>query len=86
MTDIQCYNIDNMKYETDKNFNLIYCDYLYQNTDFSWVDKYWQFLNDTGIFIVQTDDSTQAEIKSKLINEIGYKDYYTLIHYGFFDK
>ena len=27
-----------------------------------------------------------AEIKSKLINEIGYKDYYTLIHYGFFDK
>jgi len=27
-----------------------------------------------------------TEIKRKLINEIGYKDYYTLIHYGFFDK
>lgn len=27
-----------------------------------------------------------AEIKSKLINEMGHKEYYTLIHYGFFDK
>ena len=82
MTDIQCYNIDNMKYETDKNFNLIYCDYLYQNTDFSWVDKYWQFLNDTGIFIVQTDDSTQAEIKLYLDNISGGRDHWvnTLIY------
>ena len=46
--------------------NLIYCDYIYQNTDFSWVDKYWKILNDNSIFMAQTDDSTMAQIKLKL--------------------
>lgn len=27
-----------------------------------------------------------AEIKNKLINEMGHKEFYTLVHYGFFDK
>lgn len=59
-------NMDNMDYETDTKFDLIYCDYIYQNLDFSWVDKYWNLLDNNSIFIVQTDDSTMAEIKLKL--------------------
>jgi len=79
---INFYNCDNMTYKDNHKYNLIYCDYIYQNKDFSWVDKYWEFLKETGIFIVQTDDSTQAEIKLYLDNISGGRDHWvnTLIY------
>ena len=43
--------------------DLIYADYVYENLDFSWVDKYWTHLKKNGIFIVQTDYHSVAEIK-----------------------
>jgi DNA modification methylase len=55
-----------MLFETDQKFDLIYCDYIYQNLEFSWVDKYWNMLKPNSIFCCQTDDSTEAEIKIKL--------------------
>ncbi len=73
---IECYNIDNMTYKIDRKFDLIYCDYIYANSDFSWVDKFWESLTDNGIFIVQTDDSTQAEIKLYLDNVSGGRDHW----------
>lgn len=63
---IELYNYDNMMYETDKKFNLIYADYIYNNKNFDWVDKYWNMLLPNSVFIAQTDDSTIAEMKLKL--------------------
>jgi DNA modification methylase len=60
------YNQDNMQFETDQKFDLIYADYIYQNSNFSWVDKYWNFLKSNSVFIAQTDDSTMAQMKLKL--------------------
>lgn len=55
-----------MTAEPDRKFDLIYCDYIYQNSDFSWVDKFWNYLKPNSIFITQTDDSTMAEMKLKM--------------------
>ncbi len=57
-----------MQFETDRKYDLIYADYIYQNLDFSWVDKYWDLLKPNSVFIAQTDDSTQAEMKLKLLS------------------
>lgn len=55
-----------MEYNDERKYDVIYSDYIYQNNDFSWLDKYWDYLKPNGVFICQTDDSTQAEIKIKL--------------------
>ena len=62
----QYFNIDNMLYESETKFDLIYCDYIYNNLNFNWVDKYWYFLKPNSIFIAQTDDSTMAQMRLKL--------------------
>ena len=62
----KAYNINNLDYVGEEKANLIYCDYMYSNKDFSWVNKYWDLLAENGVFIAQTDDSTIAEIKLKL--------------------
>lgn len=31
MSDIKIYNQDNMKFQTDKKFDIIFCDYIYEN-------------------------------------------------------
>lgn len=60
------YNQDNMLFETNQRFDLIYCDYIYNCQNFDFVDKYWNLLKPNSVFICQTDDSTEAEIKIKL--------------------
>lgn len=60
---IDLLNMDNMLYETDKKFDVIYGDMIYDNMDFSWVNKYWKYLKPNGVFIIQTDISSSAEIK-----------------------
>jgi DNA modification methylase len=47
--------MDNMLFESDKKFDVIYCDYIYENHDFSWAEKFWKSLKPNGIFIAQTD-------------------------------
>ena len=59
-------NINNMEAEIKENADLIYADFIYQNPDFSWVDKYWSLLKPNSIFIAQTDDSTMAQLRLKL--------------------
>lgn len=63
---IRIYNQDNMEFETKQKFDLIYCDYIYQDLDFKWVDKYWEYLKPNSIFMCQTDDTSMAQIKLKL--------------------
>lgn len=46
-----------------ESFNVIFCDYIYENLDFSWVDKYWEYLKPNGIFIGMTDYHSSAEFK-----------------------
>jgi len=60
---INIYNIDNMLFETDKRFDVIYADMIYDNMSFSWVDKFWKYLKPNGVFIIQTDIASSAEIK-----------------------
>lgn len=80
-TEIILHNMDNMKFETKKKANLIYGDMIYENADLSWIEKYWDFLDENSIFIVQTDYHTSAQVKllldslpkSVFINEIIYK-------------
>jgi len=60
-------NNDNMNVEPPKDVALIYADYMYQNKNFEWIDKFWgALIPNSGIFIAQTDDSTIAELKLKL--------------------
>lgn len=63
---IELYNMNNMEYFSERKFCLIYCDYIYDNLDLSFVDKFWNMLGNDGIFIAQTDDSSMAQIKLKL--------------------
>jgi DNA modification methylase len=60
------YNKNNLEFETNEKFSLIYVDYIYQNLNFDWVDKYWNLLKEDSVFMCQTDDSSMAEIKTKL--------------------
>lgn len=66
---IEIYNQNNLNLPDlleMRRANLIYCDYMYANKDFTWVDLYWFKLVENGVFICQTDNSTIAEIKLKL--------------------
>jgi len=56
-------NKDNMKVVLPKEADLIYADMIYENLDFSWVCHWWKQLRKDGIFIIQTDYHSSAEIK-----------------------
>lgn len=66
------YNMDNMLFETERKFQFIYGDMIYENLDLSWVDKYWEMLDEGGVFAVQTDWHSLFEVgyhmKYKLLN------------------
>lgn len=52
-TDI--HNMDNMLYEPYKKFDVIYADYIYEDENFNWVEKFWKYMKPNSIFIAQTD-------------------------------
>lgn len=63
MSTLFLHNQDNLDFYCEPNYvDLIYADMLYENDDFSWVSLYWGFLKENGIFIVQTDYHTVAEL------------------------
>lgn len=43
--------------------DLVYADMIYESLDFRWIPKYWNALKRNGIFIVQTDYHSAAEVK-----------------------
>ena len=58
------YNLDNMEIELEQNSaQIVFADYVYENLDFSWVDKYWQYLKVGGLLIAMTDYHSAAEYK-----------------------
>lgn len=63
---------DNMSVSIDKKCDLIYGDMIYENDDFDWIRKYWEYLNDKGIFIVQTDYHTNWIVRNYFERELPY--------------
>jgi len=60
---IELTNIDNMQFETDRLFDYIYCDHVYENENFeSWIKKYWELLKPNSVFAIQTDWHTCPDI------------------------
>jgi len=57
------FNQDNLTFQTDQLFDVIFCDYIYECLDFSFVDFYYPKLKPNGIFIGMTDYHSSAEFK-----------------------
>jgi DNA modification methylase len=61
---IELYNKDNMAMEfNEEDAHLIFADYIYENLNFQWAEKYWKYLREGGIFIGMTDYHSAAEFK-----------------------
>lgn len=54
---------DNMLVYLFTEADLIYADMVYENLDFSWIDHWWKQLKRGGVFIIQTDWHSVAEVK-----------------------
>ena len=46
---------DNMTFQPTKSADLIFCDFVYENPDFSWATKYWEYLKPNCIFEIMCD-------------------------------
>lgn len=68
--DYNVYNIDNMLFQTNQKAKIIFADYIYENLDFSWVDKYWGMLRDDGIFIAMCDYHSQHRFRVYMEDKI----------------
>jgi DNA modification methylase len=62
----ELYNFDNMIVDPNDTYDVIFADYVYENSDFSWVDKFWIYLNPGGIFVGMTDFHTVFEYGMKM--------------------
>lgn len=62
---IKIFQQDNMKYEPlhYEKPNLVIADYIYENLNFDWVDKYWNYLQYGGVMVAITDYHSAAEYK-----------------------
>jgi DNA modification methylase len=69
---IKLLNQDNMMFESNQKFNLIYADMIYEdNINLYWIEKFWSFLAPDSVFVVQTDWHSVFEVGCYLKNEIG---------------
>lgn len=48
--------------------NVIFADYVYENTNFDWIDKWWPKLVYRGVFIAMTDHHSIFELGTKLMS------------------
>ncbi|HBD93200.1 MAG TPA: hypothetical protein DC057_03415 [Spirochaetia bacterium] len=75
-------NIDNMRYNNPFSVDCIFADYVYENLDFSWVDKFWPKLIEGGIFVAMTDFHSVFEMgchlkqlpNAELVNHLVWKN------------
>ena len=49
------FNTDNMELEVYGEYDVIFADYIYENLDFNWLLRYWNYLKNGGIFVAMTD-------------------------------
>lgn len=54
-TEIILKNMDNMRFEKDREYDLIFSDYVYENTNFEWASKYFKMLKKGGVMIAMSD-------------------------------
>jgi len=74
-------NINNLNFISSRLIDFVYADMIYDNVDFTWIHYYWRQLKENGIFIVQTDYHTVANVKlemdklskSNFVNWVIYK-------------
>lgn len=59
----------NMTFESDFLFHsmqVVFADYVYENHNFSWINRWWPSLVDNGLFIAMTDYHTLFELGTYL--------------------
>lgn len=61
-TEVILKNMDNMKFEADREFDFIYSDMIYENLNLEWIYKYWGMLKNGGVMAVQTDWHSVFEV------------------------
>jgi len=83
MSEIELYNMDNFHYYPDENkFQIVFADFVYEDLNFDWVDKYWFHLKEGGLFIAMCDYHSNHRIRvyiedlfnSTFINESAWKN------------
>lgn len=62
----EIFNQDNMRIKILGWYDLIFADFVYENINFDWIDKYWSYLSPNGIFIAMTDFHSIFELGMKL--------------------
>lgn len=65
---IKLINDNNMNYETEEKFDLIYADMIYENENLEWIEKFSKFLKIGGIFVTQTDWHTNYLVRNYFEN------------------
>jgi DNA modification methylase len=69
---IELINDTNLKfsfhYGNPIEFDLIYADMIYEDTNLYWIDMWWKRLKPNGIFIIQTDWHTDFLVRSYIEN------------------
>ena len=75
---IKLFNEDNMKFDLYektgyRKADVIFADCIYESHEFSWTEKYWNYLNDNGLFFIITDFHSVSEIDVHMKKEIGAK-------------
>jgi DNA modification methylase len=63
--------MDNMDFTNYQQWDVIYCDYIYENQDFSWAEKYFSYLSPKGVFIAQTDWHSQHRYRVFMEDVVG---------------
>lgn len=77
MSKIILYNGDNLEAvrklkDTSIRYNLIYADMMYENREIFWIKELAGLLDKNGIFIIQTDYHTVAEVKIELDKNLNF--------------
>jgi len=83
MQDILIINDDNMNVEFEKeSIDIVFSDYIYEDTNFQWIEKYWEYVKPNKFFIAMTDFHSVFElgyfmkysIGANLVNHIVWKN------------
>ena len=64
-------NADNMLVSPPFDYSLIFCDYIYENQDFAWAEKYWKLLARDSVMIAMTDWHSNHRFRVFMEDELG---------------
>jgi DNA modification methylase len=68
---VMLHNYDNMQSNTKLPIDLAFADYMYEDTNFEWVDKFWKLLKKNGIFIAMSDYHSDFRFRTYMEDHIG---------------